>query len=218
MNAPPLPALRIKSHWFKSEQPKSAAEQASAMAFIAWRLAHNMLKRMRGAQFDIDAGTPYFAFLREVLVFEVALIDRLAHERLSADERQQFTVALVRHMARTLEENEDRLLGVPAAGVAPHADTFIDLVNSVVGHYADFGADPELQTDGAGFQPSFAFVRYLGVRLEPTLPEKDRRWVLDQVMAIEAPEAVATLRRSMRDLLDPSAAPPRKRRAALSGD
>jgi len=59
-------------------------------------------------------------------------------------------------------------------------------------------------------------VRYLGRRLEATLPEKDRRWVIEQVMAAEAPEAVATVQRSMRDLYD--AAPRRVRRAAVSGE
>ena len=61
--------LRIKAHWFKAEQPKSPEQTASAMAFIAWRVAINMLKRMREAGFDIDAGPAYFGFVREVLVF-----------------------------------------------------------------------------------------------------------------------------------------------------
>jgi hypothetical protein len=209
------PAMRLKTHWFKAGAPKSAAEQASAMAFIVFRVAQNMLKRMRGADFDIDAGPPYFAFLREVLVFLVAVADRMAHARLAPEARQEFTVALVTHLARTLQENEDRLLGLPAAGAPSHADTFIDLVNEVVQHYAEFGADPD--TVGApGFEPGFAFVRYLGSRLEPTLPEKDRRWVIEQVMAAEAPEAVATVQRSMNELNDP--APRRARRSAMSGE
>ena len=37
----------------------------------AWRI--NMLKRMREADFDIDAGPPYFGFMREVLVFLLQL-------------------------------------------------------------------------------------------------------------------------------------------------
>ena len=213
------PALRIKSHWFKNASPKSAAEQASVMAFIIWRLAHSMLGRMRGAQFDIDIGRPYFDFMREVLVFELALADRIAFARLPADQREPFTSALVRHVARTLQENEDGLLGVPAVGQPAHGDTFIDLVNEVVGHYAEFDADPTPPADAWGFHPDFSFVRYLGSRLEPVLPEKDRRWVLDQVMAIEAPQAVTLVQRSMRDLLDPAqSASPRRRRGALSGD
>lgn len=217
MVAPP-PAMRIKNQWFKSDAPKSPAEQASAMAFIVFRVAQQMLKRMRGAQFDIDAGTPYFAFLREVLAFLVALTDRLAFERLGEPARTEFTVALVRHLARTLSENETDLLGPPPAGAPPYADTFVDLVNELSGHYAEFGADPSPPADAIGFHPGFAFVRYLGTRLEPTLPPKDRRWVLDQVMAIEAPEAIGIVQRSMRNLLDPDAAPPRRRRSAMSGD
>jgi hypothetical protein len=207
--------MRIKSHWFRPGAAKTPADHASAMAFIVWRVAQNLLKRMRGAQFDIDAGPPYFAFLREVLVFLIALTDRLAHARLGAEARAEFTVALVRHLARILSENAHDLLGPPAAGAAPYADDFIDLVNEVTRHYAEFGADPSARDD-ADFQPDFAFVRYLGSRLEPTLPEKDRRWVVDQVMAVEAPEAIAIVQRSMRDLHD--AQPRRERRSTLSGD
>lgn len=213
---PHTPAMRIKSHWFKPEAAKTPADHASAMAFIVWRVAQSMLKRMRGAQFDIDAGTPYFAFMREVLVFLVAVTDRIAHARLEPAARVEFTVALVRHLARTLQENEDDLLGPAPAGAPSHADTFIDMVNEITQHYAEFGADPKAPDDGGGFHPDFAFVRYLGSRLEPTLPEKDRRWVIDQVMAAEAPEAVGIVQRSMRDLFDPT--PRRSRRSTMSGE
>jgi hypothetical protein len=208
--------MRIKSHWFRPGAPHGPAEQASAMAFIVWRVARRVLERMRGADFDIDAGPAYFAFLREVLVFLVAVTDRIAHARLGADDRAQFTVALVRHVARTLDENETDLLGAPPPGAPAHADTFIDLVNEVSQHYAEFGADPRARDSDAGFEPDFAFVRYLGSRLEPALPAKDRRWVLDQVMAVEAPEALAVIQRSMRDLYDPT--PRRARRAGLTGE
>ena len=216
MTSHPLPTMRLKSHWFRPGAEKTPAQQASAMAFIVFRVAQNMLKRMRGAQFDIDAGTPYFAFLREVLVFLVALTDRLAHARLDAAGRAEFTQALVCHIARNLAENEHDLLGPPAFGAEPYEDSFIDLVNQLSLHYAEFGADPSLPVDGLDFQPDFGFVRYLGNRLEPTLPEKDRLWVLDQVMAAEAPEAIAIVRRSMRDLHD--AALRRPRRSSLSGE
>lgn len=210
------PAIRIKNRWFREPAAKTPAEQASAMAFIVWRVAHQMLKRMRGADFAIDAGRPYFDFMREVLVFLVALADRIAHERLAPEDRQAFTVALVRHAARTLQENEDDLLGPPPPGAPSHADTFIDLVNEVVQHYGEFGADPMPPAGVDVFHPDFGFVRYLGTRLAPTVPDGERRWVLDQVMAIEAPEAIATVQRSMRELFDP--APRRGRRAAQTGE
>jgi hypothetical protein len=206
--------MRLKSRWFAAGGTRSAAEQASAVAFIAWRLAQHMLKRMRGADFDIDAGAPYFAFLSEVLAFLVALADRMAHARLALAARAEFTPALVHHLARTLQDNARDLLGARPAGRPSYADDFIDLVNERAAHYAEFGADPA--AGGPEFEPDFAFVRYLGSVLEATLPEKDRRWVVDQVMAVEAPEAVAALQRAMRELHDPAPRP--ARRAVLSGD
>jgi len=218
------PAMRIKSRWFSGDGTpahKSAAEQGSAMAFIVWRVAVNMLKRMRAARFEIDPGTPYFSFVREVLVFLAVVADRVAYERMTPEQREQFLVALVRHVARHFEENADELLGAPEAGEPAHGERFIDLFNELAGHYAEFGAAPGPAEPQAGFEPDFAFVRYLGTRLEPALPEHDRRWVLDQVMAIEAPEAVGIVQRSMHDLFEP--APPRPagsagRRGRLTGD
>jgi hypothetical protein len=210
------PRLRIKSHWFKAGEPKSAEQNASAMAFIVWRVAHNMLKRMRGSNFDVAAGLPYFAFLREVLVFLIAVVDRTAYTKMDAAARTGFTTALVLHCADTLAGNETDLLG-PRGDGAPWQDSFIDLVNEVSPHYAEFGADPQAAADDGAFMPDFGFLRYFGSRLEPTLPEKDRRWVLDQVMAIEAPEAVDIVRSAILDLLSTEARKP-SRRTAMSGD
>ena len=207
--------MRIKSQWFKSDGPKSAEQQASAMAFIVWRTSLNMLKRMRGADFDVDAGAPYFAFMREVLVFLIAVVDRIAYLRMSDAERVAFTTALVRHCADTLADNENELLGARADGQSSQ-DSFIDLVNEVVNHYAEFGADALVVEPDASFTPSFAFMRYLGSRLAPTLPPKDQHWVLDQVMASEAPEAVEVVQSAMRNLL--STEPRQPRRTRMSGE
>ena len=200
--------IRLKSQWFKTDTPKTPQQAAGAMAFIVWRVAHNTLTQMRSAQFDIDIGAQYFAFLREWLVFLIQVADRMAHERMGADERVVFTTALVRRVADHLADNEDRLLGVPPPGEESHQDRFIDLFNMLSSHYADFGHG----ADG----PDFAFMRYLGHRLEALMPEKDQNWVVDQVMAIEAPEAVEMLQRSLHGLL--SNAPRAPRRAGVSGD
>jgi hypothetical protein len=219
------PAMRIKSRWFSGDGApvqKGAAEQGGAMAFIVWRVAVQMLKRMRAAGFEIDAGAPYFAFVREALVFLAVVADRIAYRRMASEDREAFVVALVRHLARHLQGNADDLLGPPAPGEAGHGERFVDLYNELAGHYAEFGAADApagAPATDAGFEPDFAFVRYLGVRLEPALPEHDRRWVLDQVMAIEAPEALGIVQRSMRELFEP--APPRRaggRRGLLTGE
>lgn len=213
-NPAPPPNLRIKSQWFKAGAEKTPEQQASAVAFITWRVAQQMLKRMRSAGFDIDPGPAYFGFMREVLVFLLVVVDRLAYEGFAPEVRQRFVAALVLRVADFLQENEGDLLG--AAEGDSWADRFIDQFNVLQAHYAEFGADPQAAPE-AGFVPDFAFYRYLGHRIEPGLPEKDRRWVIDQVMAIEAPDAVEIVRSAMRNLHDPTPRTPR-RRASMTGE
>ena len=202
--------MRIKSEWFRNGAAKTPQQTASAMAFIAWRVAQNMLKQMRSASFDIDVGPQYFAFTREVLVFLAQVLDRMAYARMGAEGRAEFITALVRRMAEVLQENEDSLLGVPTAGQLSHYDEFIALFNELADHYADFGYG----TDG----PDFAFVRYLGHRIEALMPAKDQRWVVDQIMAIEVPEAVQTLQRAMAGVLSTEPRTARRARTATAGD
>lgn len=202
--------IKIKSQWFRSGTAKTPQQTASAMAFIAWRVAQNMLRQMRSAHFDIEVGSQYFAFTREVLVFLTQMMDRMAYERMGADGRAEFITALVQRVAEVLQDNEDNLLGVPPAGQPSHYDEFIDLFNELADHYAEFGYGP----DG----PDFAFVRYLGHRIEALMPQKDQRWVVDQIMATEVPEAVEMLQRAMQDVLSTEPRAPRAARAATSGD
>ncbi len=202
--------IRIKSQWFRSGATKTPQQTASAMAFITWRVSQNMLKQMRSAQFDIDVGPQYFAFTHEVLVFLTQVLDRMAFERMDAEARAVFITALVKRVAEVLQENEDTWMGVPAPGQPSHYNVFIDLFNELADHYADFGFD----ADG----PDFAFVRYLGHRIEALMPQKDKHWVVDQIMAIEVPEAVKMIQDALQNVLSTEPRAPRRARAATSGD
>lgn len=204
-------ALRIKSQWFQSGTAKTPQQTASAMAFITWRVAQNMLKQMRTADFSIEVGPQYFAFTREVLVFLTQVVDRMAHARMGLQERSEFISALVRRVAEILQENEDTLLGVPISGEMSHFERFIDLYNTLSDHYGDFGFDSK--------GPDFSFVRYLGYRIEALMTQNDKRWVIDQMMAIEVPQAMDILQRSILGVLSTEPRPPRAARATMaSGD
>ena len=207
--------LRVKSQWFRSETPKSAEQQAGAMAFIVWRAAQHILKRMRAAGFDIDPGEPYLEFMRELMVFLIAVVDRNAHAHLEAAAREAFTRELVLRCAATFDDNAADLLEPRRDGLT-HREAFIDLYNELSGHYAEFGAARGADEANQGFAPDFAFVRYLGSRLTATMPPKDSRWVLDQVMDVEAPDAVKIVRSAFDNLLSPR--PRTARRTTMSGD
>ncbi len=201
-------ALRIKNQWFKAQGEKTAFENASAVAFIVWRVTQNMVKHMREAKFDIDVGVQYFAFMREILLFLCAVVDRVAFDRMPAQQRSEFTDALVVRVADILDDSEAEWLGPAPTGQPSWRDQFIDQFNAAVEDYAEFGHDAQ--------GPSFAFVRYLGSRVEQVMPEKDRRWVIDQLMAYEVPEALEMVMRGINGVL--STEPRAPRRATMSGE
>lgn len=201
-------ALRIKNQWFRDGALKSQAENASAVAFIVWRVTQNMVKHMREARFDIEVGVQYFDFMREVLMFLSAVVDRVAHARMTPEQRVEFTGALVVRLAEILEESQLEWLGPPAQGRESWRNQFIDAFNQVVQEYAEFGHDAQ--------GPSFGFVRYLGSRIETVMPEKDRRWVIDQLMAHEVPEALEMVMRGFNGLYTIGERP--RRRATMSGE
>ncbi len=202
--------IRIKSQWFRDGAAKTPQQNASAMAFITWRVAQNTLKQMRTANFDIEVGPQYFDFTREVLVFLTQVLDRMANEQMDTATRTAFMTALVQRVAEVLQENEDQLMGVPPAGQASHYDRFIDLFNELADHYAEFGYDEQ--------GPDFAFMRYLGHRIEALMPQKDQRWVVDQIIASEVPDAIEMLKRGMQGVLSTEPRPARAARGGASGD
>lgn len=183
--------MRVKSRWFKSGREKSPQEIAGAMAFILWKIAQNSLKNMRRADFDIEAGPQYFDFLAELMIFLVQIADRIAYEHLDNEYRIAFTTELALRVADNLAENRNALLSLPLKACK---NEFIERFNERATVYAEFGYGD------AG--PDFAFIRYLGHCVLDIVEEKDRAWVVDQIMAIEAPDAVSTVQKAMQGLLD----------------
>ncbi|HMV52705.1 MAG TPA: hypothetical protein PLX20_02560 [Rhodocyclaceae bacterium] len=197
--------MRIKSHWFREEKPKSTREIAGASAFIAWRIAQNVLKNMRRADFEIEPGEQYFAFLAEWLIFLVQIGDRIAYSHLGPQLRVDFTSSMANRLGEILADNHNDLLGgpVPGDGVTRFKSAFIDRLNLRSADYADF--------DFSDTSIEYGFLRYLADHLTHVLRERDKVWVHDQVMELEAPEAVALMRKGMRGLLGEEPNPARAR-------
>ncbi len=184
--------MRIKSHWHKADKQKSVQEVAGAMAFIIWRLAQNSLKHMRGDKFEIEAGPRYFAVVAEFLIFLIQIADRIAYERLDETMRAEFTTALALRVAETLDENLVDLGG--GADGQNYRQQFISLLNERAADYANFAYTE------AG--PDYAFLRYLGTCVMEFMGEQDKPWIMDQIIEIETPDAVATVQKGMRDLFE----------------
>ena len=183
--------IRVKSSWHKGDRKKTPQEIAGALAFIIWRISDNTLKNVRKADFDIAIGEQYFAFLSEFLIFLVMVADRIVYTQLNEQDRFEFISALANRVAEHQAENQHEWLGKP---VKEYKDVFIERLNQRAGEYADFHY--------TGVDTSFSFILYLGQCMREVMDEKDKTWVVDQIMAIEVPEAVAMLEKAMKGLVD----------------
>ncbi|MDP1654424.1 MAG: hypothetical protein Q8L56_17065 [Rhodocyclaceae bacterium] len=185
-------AIRVRSK-FHAQGQRSAGALASVVAMLAWKLAVEAIKRMRKADYDIDIGRPYFDFVSEFMVFLAIAADRIAYRELDEAERIQFTTALAKRLAEMLEENHYMLLGEAVPGESRRQ--FLDLFNRRGGEYAEFGYDEK--------GPDFGFKRFFAACLREGLPEKDKLWVVDQAMDIEAPDALKMLEKTLNGLFHP---------------
>lgn len=188
--------IRVKSSWFKGDRKKTPQEIAIALAYTIWRISDNTLKNVRKADFDIAIGDQYFAFLSEFLIFLMQVADRIVYTQLSEQDRFDFTSALVNRVAEHQAENQSEWLG---GAIRDYKDRFVDRLNQRAGEYADYHY--------TGVETSFSFVLYLGQCMKEVMDEKDKTWVVDQIMAIEVPEAVGMLEKAMHGLFDETAKP-----------
>lgn len=184
--------MRVKTRWHKTGA-KPMKQLATVAAATIWRVAHQAVKNMLKADFEIERGPRYLAVMAEFMVFLVHLADRLAFERLKEDERVEFITALAVRLAEILEQNQWELFGPNRAPAC--RDAFIELVNRRGEDYAACGYGAE--------GPDYGFLRVLAHGVRDLMEQRDRTWVFDQVMEIEAPEAVKTLRKALRGLFNP---------------
>lgn len=183
--------IRVKSSWYKGDRKKTPQEIAGALAYIIWRISDNTLKNVRKADFDIAIGDQYFAFLSEFLIFLVMVADRIVYTQLDEQGRFEFTSALANRVAEHQAENQHEWLGKP---VKEYKDIVIERLNQRAAEYSDFHY--------TGVDTSFSFILHLGQCMREVMDEKDKTWVVDQIMAIEVPEAVAMLEKAMKGLFD----------------
>ena len=188
--------IRVKSSWFKGDRRKTPQEIAGALAYTIWRISDNTLKNVRKADFDIAIGAQYFAFLQEYLIFLVMVADRIVFTQLSTEDRVEFTGVLANRVAEHMAENQLEWLG---GSLRAYKDSFVDRLNQRAGEYADFHY--------TGVETSFSFILQLGQCIRDVVDEKDKTWVVDQIMAIEVPESVAMLEKAMIGLFDENAKP-----------
>lgn len=183
-------ALRIKSHWWNEEAPRALPEIASALAFIAWRIAMEKAINLHCERFIYPGDEQRLAVIEEYSIFLIQIADRLSHARMGEEDRRTLVTGIARKVIEQVQDNGQDLLGP-----GDYGRPFIDRLNARSEEYARF----QLGDDG----PSYHFLRHLGFEVQGVMGSADdNRWVIDQVMDKDGRDAFKQFSRAFADLFD----------------
>ncbi len=171
----------VKTRWRK-KGVRTLAERAGVIGANLWKLSLEIFKHMEKEGFRFGSDRLVTGVLTEFIAFTVQLIDRTAYGRLGEAERAALIGEVVGHLAATMENNQRDLLGP-----GEYRKPFIELLNARFGEYAEF--------ECPGGEPDFTCLRFFATRVSDAMAAGDNKWVVEQMMDIEAPEMVSLVRK-----------------------
>ena len=178
----------VKTRWRK-KGPRTLAERAGMIGANVWKVSLEIFKHMEKDGFRFGSDRLVTDVLTEFIAFLVQLADRAVYGRLSEADRAALIDEVVRHLAATMENNQRDLLGP-----GEYRKPFIDLLNARFGEYAGF--------EYAGAEPGYPCLRFFATKVSDAMASGDNKWVVEQMMDIEAPEMVRFVRKLVEQTVE----------------
>lgn len=166
----------VKTRW-RNKRVRTLEERAGIIGANIWKIAAEMFKHMEKEGFRFGSDRMTVNVITEFITFQIQLLDRIAHSRITEAQRATLIGATAKHLAITLENNQTDLFGP-----GEYRQPFIDLLNARFGDYAEF--------EYRDSEPGFACLRYLASKVSDAMADGDNKWVIEQIMDIQAPEIV----------------------------
>lgn len=190
-------ALRIKSKWHRSKRErnrpganksKTLEDLSSVIAFNIWKIAQEAFKRMEKEGFRFAEDKQAVDVITEFIAFLVHCVDRMIYQNIDEEKRGPFITNVATHLAKTMASNQEELLGP-----GDYMGSFIATLNNRFDIYSEC----EFTEEG----PSYEFRRFLAQNISDIMAITDKKWVLEQIMDIESPQAFSVLKRLVQDVL-----------------
>ncbi|MBC8520326.1 MAG: hypothetical protein H8D24_08000 [Gammaproteobacteria bacterium] len=180
--------MRIAHKWHKDDKHE-ISELAGSLSYNCWKFSLKMVRNLQDEKFYFTSKSQGLEVMTEMLIFLIQITDRLVYDSMEPDIRGQFIGAMA---YRLLDIVEDNYADLPEQG--PDRTDLVGLINERAADYAEFS----FGDDG----PSYHFIRYFGERVGAIMgDDQDNRWVIDQIMEIEVPDAIEALKKSIEGIV-----------------
>jgi hypothetical protein len=166
----------VKTRWRKKGE-RTLAERAGVIGANVWKIALEIFRHMEKEGFRFGSDRLTTDVITELIAFQVQLADRAVYGRLDEAGRAELIGEVVRHLAATMENNQRDLFGP-----GEYRKPFIDRLNARFADYAGF--------EYRGAAPGYACLRFFATQVADAMASGDNKWVVEQVMEMEAPEMV----------------------------
>ena len=187
---------RVKTIWFKKDgSQRGADEVATALGTTIWRMADRAIDNLSKADYDIVTPQRGFKIIGELSAFAIHYVDRLVYPRLPEAERVALITALGTWMADVMEGNILDFTGGVKDPEYDYRQGYIDMLNARMAEYAHY----EFPEDKASFQA----LRYLSLQIREDMEKSDQTWIQDQLMDIEVPEIMGTVKKQVDGFYPP---------------
>ncbi|SMN00294.1 hypothetical protein SPONL_1236 [uncultured Candidatus Thioglobus sp.] len=178
--------MRVKSKWHKT-QVKTIDDIGGALAFICWRITKNHLEDLINEGFVVEK-EQVFDVIAEYLCFLIQSIDRLVFKTLNNKQRQELINKLAKQSAFYYQENKSERIGE-----GNHWKAFVNTYNQRSQDYSDY--------DFINNEPDYHFLRYFAEKVKLAMTDVDEKWIVQQMIEIQAPKAFKKISSSVDDLV-----------------
>jgi hypothetical protein len=188
--------VRVRTTWFKNDGERATEDTATVIAATIWRLGDKAVDNLSKADYDIVTPQRGFRIIGELACFLAHYADRLIYGRVDEAQRAEIITAACLRLAEIMEDNILAFTGGVKDPEYDYKQGFIDLLNTRMTDYSEF----EFPTDKA----SYGALRFLSLQIRDVMDNTDKSWIQDQLMDIEVPEAMGTMKKSMDGFYPPN--------------
>jgi len=191
-------AVRLKTRWHRSKRsernrrgssaPKKLEDLSSVIGINIWKLAKEAFLHMEKEGFRFREDTQAIGFLSEFIIYQLHITDRMMYGIVSEEERTAFMNATAKYLTDSVVDNQTDLLGP-----GDYRDEFTTLMNDRMANYAECSFK-----DG---EPGYDFTRYLARNIADIMQATDEKWVVEQIIDVEAPTVVEKITRVVTEVL-----------------